>query len=152
MMVSISPSPQICMGCIVFTFSEIERHTTFLQDSIMAFFSCTTSQSLSVIPCWGSMALVPRKQISALTDFILAIASEPTVIFEFFEILSPIRITSILGWCMYSRTAGMLPEIKVALSWGGSDRAISIIVVPPLVRMNIPLLIRLMAFWAMIFF
>lgn len=99
-----------------------------------------------------SIALVPRKQISTFISFILEIASEPTVILEFFEILSPITITSIFGWCIYSRMAGMLPEIKVALSCGGSDRAISRIVVPPLVSINIPSLISEMAFCAITFF
>src|SRR5262245_5343266 len=126
------------MGWQVLIFSEMVRHTTFCEDSIMAFFSCTISQSLSVVPRLMSMALMPRKQRSALMCLILAMASPPMVILEFFDTLSPIMITSTLGCCMYSRMAGMLPEIKVALSCGGRALAISMMVVPPLVSTNMP--------------
>src|SRR5687767_3021636 len=108
------------MGCRVLIFSEMVQHTTFWDESIMIFFSCAISQSFSVVPRFISMALMPRKQRSALMFLILAMASAPIVILAFFDTRSPIMITSIFGCIMYSRMAGMLPEIKVALKEGGS--------------------------------
>ena len=128
---SILSMPHTCMGCMLFIFSDMVRQTTFCDESIMACFSCTTSQSLSVMPSDKLMALIPKKHKSGFKVLILASASAPNVIFEFFDSLSPITITSILGWCIYSTTAGMLPEIKVADKVMGKWRASSIIVVPP---------------------
>jgi hypothetical protein len=73
------------------------RQTVFFDDSIIAFFICTTSQSLSDTPFSRLIALMPRKHTSAFSSLILEIASRPTVIFEFLEILSPIAITSMFG-------------------------------------------------------
>src|ERR1044072_6243581 len=140
------------MGCRVLIFSEMVQHTTFSDESIITFLSCAISQSFSVVPRFMSMALMPRKQMSELIFLILVMASAPMVILAFFDTRSPIITTSILGCCMYSRMAGMLPEINVALNAGGSARAISIMVVPPLVNTNMPSFIRAAAFSPMTFF
>src|SRR5688572_178192 len=127
------------------------RQTVLRADWIIAFFNCTTSQSLSVVPCFRSMALMPKKHKSALICLILAMASAPMVIFEFFEMRSPIIITSMVGCCMYSSIAGILPDMNVAFNWRGNERAISMMVVPPLVSTNMSFWIRAAALWAMIF-
>src|SRR5688572_15458428 len=98
---SMSEIPQMCMGCSVLIFSEMVQHTTFWDESIMIFFSCAISQSFSVVPRFISMALMPRKQRSALMFLILAMASAPIVILAFFDTRSPIMITSIFGCIMY---------------------------------------------------
>jgi hypothetical protein len=98
------------------------------------------------MPCSGSIALMPRKQISALICLIFVIASPPTVIFEFFEIRSPIKMTSIFGCWIYSIAAGKLPVKKVARKCCGNAFANSRIVVPPVVRINMPSRINVTAF------
>jgi len=45
----------------------------------MAFFTCTTSQSLSEIPCSASMALIPNKHRSALISLLGENVSEGTI-------------------------------------------------------------------------
>lgn len=112
--VSIRSGPHTLNCCLEFNFSAIDTQIVFLAASTIAFFTCTTSQSLSVIPIFASRPFTPDIQRSARISLIREMTSPPTHILADLDILSPIRITSIEGCCPNASAAGILVVMNVA--------------------------------------
>src|SRR5690606_24288880 len=128
---SMSSTPQILYRCRDPIFSEIQGATTFLEHWIMAFFIWTISQSNSIRPSVGCMALVPRKQMSTLISERVFMALPPMAICDPWDNLPPIKMTSILLFPSSCPAMGKLGVKQVNLIFWGNLRANSNMVVPP---------------------
>src|SRR3546814_4207665 len=85
---------QTFIFCTEFSFSAILRMAVLLEQRIMAFFICTTSQSESVTPSSTERLFVPNKHRSTRISDNWLITCEPMLMLVLRESLPPIRITS----------------------------------------------------------
>src|SRR5690606_22905427 len=117
--------------CTEFSFSAMLRIAVLLEQRIIAFLICTTSQSESVTPSSTERLLVPSRQRSTRISESWLITCEPIVTLVSRDSLPPIRITSAFALSASSSATSGLIVKNVHCNEGGTSRAISSIVVPP---------------------
>src|SRR5690606_24212821 len=137
--------------CTELSFSAILRIAVLLEQRIIAFLICTTSQSESVTPSSTERLLVPSKHRSTRISDNWLITCEPILMLVLRDSLPPIRITSALVRSANSRATSGLMVKNVHWRLSGMIRASSSMVVPPPARTVIPFCTSLSALLAICF-